>query len=213
MIVYLITILGTLMKNQLFVNKSKCLIGQLEVENLGHIISATRVSADPKKIHSMETWPIPSNTTALHGFLGLIDYYQKFIRRYGAIAAPLTWLLKKDGFHWTPKAEKTFHNLKQAMMQAPVLILLDFSKLFVVKADALGTGLGAVLMQEGRPMAYYSKACSGKALGRSTYEKELMAIVHSVLQWCNYLLRQRFCIQTDHKSLKYSLEQQISTMD
>ena len=99
------------------------------------------------------------------------------------------------------------------MMQAPVLILPDFSKLFVVKVDASGTGLGAVLMQEGRPMAYYSKALSGKALGQSIYEKELMAILHSVLQWCNYLLRRRFCIWIDHKSLKYLLEQQISTMD
>ena len=88
MIIYLITILGTLMKNQLFVNQSKCLIGKLEVENLGHIISATRVSADPKKIHSMETQPIPSNTTALRGFLGLSGYYQKLIQRYGGIAAP-----------------------------------------------------------------------------------------------------------------------------
>lgn len=132
------------------------------MENLGHIISATRVSADPKKIHSMETWPVPSDTTALCGFLGLNGYYQKFIQRYGAIAAPL---------------------------QAPVLILPDFSKLFVVEADGLGTGLGAVLMREGRPVAYYSKAISGKALGQSTYEKELMAIVHSILQWRNYLLR------------------------
>ena len=99
------------------------------------------------------------------------------------------------------------------MTQAPILILLDFSKLFVVEVDASGTGPGAVLMYEGRPLAYYSKAISGKALGQSTYKKQLMAIIHSVLKWHNYLLGQRFCIQIDHKSLKYLLEQQISTMD
>ena len=99
------------------------------------------------------------------------------------------------------------------MTQAPILILLDFSKLFVVEVDASGTGPGVVLMYEGRPLAYYSKAISGKALGQSTYKKQLMAIIHYVLKWHNYLLRRRFCIQIDHKSLKYLLEQQISTMD
>ena len=94
----------------------------------------------------MATWLVPSNTTALHGFLGLTGYYLKFIQGYGAIAAPLTRLLKKDGFHWTPEAEKAFHNLKQAMKQTPILILLDFSKLFVVEADASWIGLGAILM-------------------------------------------------------------------
>ena len=128
---YLATILGTLMKNQLLVNQSKCLIGQLEVQNLGHIISATGVSVDPKKIYSMATWPVPSNTTALLGFLGLTGYYQKFIQGYGAIAV---------------EAEKAFHNLKQAMKQAPILILPDFSKLFAIEADASGIGLGAILM-------------------------------------------------------------------
>ena len=90
----------------------------------------------------MATWLVPSNTTALRGFLGLTGYYQKFIQGYGAIAAPLTRLLKKDGFHWTPEAEKAFHNLKQA----PILILLDFSKLFAVEADASRIGLGEILM-------------------------------------------------------------------
>ena len=99
------------------------------------------------------------------------------------------------------------------MIQAPVLALPDFAKQFVVESDASGTGLGAVLMQDGRPIAYYSKALSGRALVRSTYEKELMAIVLSVHQWRNYLLGWRFRIRTDHKSLKYLLEQRISTLD
>ena len=92
------------------------------------------------------------------------------------------------------------------MVQALVLMLPDFSKQFVVEADTSGTGLGAVLMQKGRPVAYYSKAIFVKALGRSTYEKELIAIVLSVNQWRNYLVEQRYHIRTDHRSLKYLLE-------
>lgn len=99
------------------------------------------------------------------------------------------------------------------MVQTPVLMLPDFSKQFAVEADALGIGLAAILMQEGRPVAYYSKAISRKALGRSTYEKELMASVLSVNQWRNYLVWRRFRIRTDYWSLKYLLEQCISTMD
>ena len=131
----------------------------------------------------MKSWPTPTNTTSLRGFLGLTGYYRKFIQNYGSIAAPLTKLLKKDGFKWSPEAEEAFQRLKQAMVQAPVLALTDFSKLFIVEADASGNGLGVVLMQEGHPIAFYGKAISERALGRSTYEKELMAIVHSVLKW------------------------------
>ena len=99
------------------------------------------------------------------------------------------------------------------MVQAPVLTLLDFSNLFVVEADASGTGLGAILMQDDRSLAYYSKALSTKALGKSTYEKELMVIVLSVNQWRNYLVGCLFCICMDHRSLKYLLKQRILTMD
>lgn len=91
-------VFSILLSNQLYVNQSKCLIGKGEVEYLGHIISEARVSADPKKICSMEAWPVPTNATALCGFLGLSGNYRKFIQGYGAIVAPLTKLLKKNGF-------------------------------------------------------------------------------------------------------------------
>ena len=94
-----------------------------------------------------------------------------------------------------------------------MLSLPNFSKQFIVETDATGSGLGVVLMQEGKPMAYFSKAILGRALGRSSYKRELMAIVHSVHQWRNYLLGRRFGIRTDHSNLKYILEQRIAIMD
>ena len=105
----------------------------------------------------MKAWPTPTNIIALHGFLGLTGYYQKFIRNYGSIAAPLTKLLKKDAFHWNVEADEAFQNLKKVMTQAPVLSLPKFSKQFMIEVDTSGKGLGTVLMQERQPMAFYNK--------------------------------------------------------
>jgi hypothetical protein len=128
----------------------------------------------------MLQWPIPHNIKSLHGFLGLTGYYRKFIKRYGIIAAPLTALLKKNSFHLTDQATAAFLQLKQALTSLPVLCLPDFTKTFTIECDACGTGLGAILMQEGRPIAFFSQATKGQALFLSTYEKELLSLVTAI---------------------------------
>ena len=112
---HLRTVLEVLMSNQLYAKQSKCVFGCTEVEYLGHVISRKGVRADSKKISSMVQWPIPNSVKALRGFLGLTRYYRKFIKGYGAIAQPLTDLLKKDSFHWNDKALEAFTKLKEAM--------------------------------------------------------------------------------------------------
>uniref|UniRef100_A0A2N9FEI3 Reverse transcriptase n=1 Tax=Fagus sylvatica TaxID=28930 RepID=A0A2N9FEI3_FAGSY len=208
---HLKTVLQILALHQLYAKMSKCVFATSEVEYLGHIISGEGVKTDPKKIAAMVDWPIPKSLKALRGFLGLTGYYRKFIKGYGQIASPLTSLLKKDAFLWSEKAEKAFEELKAAVSQPPVLALPDFSKTFVIECDASGFGMGAVLMQDGRPLAYYSQALKGKNLFLSTYEKELLALVLSVKKWRPYLFATIFTIKTDQQSLKHILEQRVGT--
>jgi hypothetical protein len=147
----------------------------------------------------------------LHGFLGLTGYYCKFVKNYGKIAAPLTALLKKNSFTWTPTTAQAFQTLKMTMCTTPVLALPNFTNTFVLECDASGKGIDDVLMQEGRPLAFTSKQLSEKNLGKPIYEKEMLVILHAVELWHPYLLGQRFQIKTDHQSLKYFLEQCISS--
>jgi hypothetical protein len=178
---------------------------------MGHLVGKDGVRLDPKNIEAMQDWPHPNTLKSLHGFLGLIGYYHKFVKNYGKIVAPLTALLKKNSFTWTPVAAQTFQTLKMAMCTTPILALPDFTNTFVLECDASGKGIGVVLMQEGRPLAFTNKQLSGRNLGKSIYEKEMLSIMHVVDLWCPYLLGQHFKINTDHQSLKYFLEQRISS--
>jgi hypothetical protein len=203
--------LGILRHHQLYAKLSKCRFGCKEIDYLGHIISEFGVRADPGKIQAMVDWPFPKTLKSLRGFLGLTGYYRKFIQNYGSIAAPLTDMLKKNSFSWGDSAIGAFQQLKNAVTQTPVLALPDFSQPFVIECDASGLGIGAVLMQQRRPIAYLSKALKGKALHMSTYEKELYALVTAIQKWRPYLLGQPFIVRTDQQSLKYLLEQKVGT--
>ena len=124
---------------------------------------------------------------------------------YGSIAWPLTELLRKDNFHWEPKVEAAFAALKQAMTQILVLALPKFSRTFIVGTDASGTSIGAVLMQDQRPLAFFSQALPHSARLKSMYERELIAVVRAVQKWRHYLLGRKFIIRTDQRSLKFLL--------
>ena len=140
-----------------------------------------------------------------------MGYYRKFIRDYEKIARPLTNLLKKDSFRWDSDAQSTFSSLKQALVSSLVLAMPDFSQLFLVECDASGRGIDIVLMQNQRPVAYFSKAISDRALSKSTNEKELLALVLAIHHWRPYLLGRKLIVQIDQKSLKHLLNQRIST--
>jgi hypothetical protein len=142
-----------------------------KVEYLGHIFGKAGVKVDPKKIEAMQDWPHPKTLKSLHGFLGLIGYYHKFVKNYGNIVAPLTALPKKNSFTWTPTTTQAFQTLKMAMFTTPIPTLPDFTKTFVLECDASKKGIGIILMQEGPPLAFTSKQMSKQNLGKTIYEK------------------------------------------
>lgn len=142
----------------------------------------------------------------------MAGYYRKFVKHFGVLAKPLTNLLRKGvQYIWTSKHSASFQALQQALMTAPVLALPDFSKTFVIETDASDRGIGAVLQQEGHPIAYVSKALGVRAQGLSTYEKESMAILLAVDHWRPYLLQAEFIIQTNQKSLIHLDDQRLTT--
>lgn len=211
-LLHLTEVLRLLADNQWKVKLSKCSFAKTEISYLGHIISGSGVSTDPSKIQTIQDWPVPINIKKLRGFLGLAGYYRKFVQNFGTISKPLTHLLKKNvPFVWTTETSQAFNTLKKALVSAPVLALPDFNKSFTLETDASEMGIGAVLAQEGHPVAYVSKALGPRTQGLSTYEKECLAIMMAVDHWRPYLQYREFTILTDHHSLMHLTEQRLNT--
>jgi transposase InsO family protein len=205
-------VLQLLRQNDLKVKLSKCTFAKAELSYLGHKISAEGVATEDDKIKTVQEWPIPVSVKELRGFLGLAGYYRKFVQHFGLISRPLTDLLKKGTpFLWTTTVDTAFRTLKRALVEAPVLALPNFAKKFVIETDASGTGIGAVLMQDGHPIAYLSKALCPRNLGLSAYEKECLALLLAVDHWRPYLQHDEFTIRTDQRSLLHLTDQRLNT--
>jgi hypothetical protein len=144
-------------------------------------------------------------------FLGLIGFYRRFVRHYATLAAPLTDLLRSTKFSWSTDATRAFTELKNKITTVPILALPDFSKLFVVETDASSVAIGAVLTQDGHPLAFFSKKMCPRMQGTSVYVREMYAVTESVKKWRQYLIGRHFHIYTDQKSLKNVLTQKIQT--
>lgn len=166
---------------------------------------------DPSKVTTIQEWSLPVAITHLRAFLGLTGYYRRFIKNYASIVGPLTDLLQKDNFHWSPAAESAFIALKHALLTAPVLVLPDFTKPFIVETDASGQGIGAVLLQDVHPIAYFSKKLSTRMHNQSAYVRELYAITEAVAKFRHYLVGHSFVIRTDQRNLKHLTDQVIQT--
>ncbi|WVZ93730.1 hypothetical protein U9M48_039687 [Paspalum notatum var. saurae] len=193
-------VLTRLREHKLYAKFSKCAFWLKEVSFLGHILSEKGVAVDPSKQ--------PKTVTEIRSFLGLAGYYRRFIKDFSKTAKPMTSLTNKNAkYLWSSNCEEAFQTLKKLLTSAPVLAQSDITKPFDVYCDAFGNGLGCVLMQEGRVIAYTLRQLRKHETNYPTHDLELAAVVHSLKIWRHYLLGNTCHIYTDHKSLKYILTQ------
>ena len=197
-------VLDVLRKEKLFANLKKCTFCIDKVVFLGFVVSAHGIEVDEEKVKAIREWPTPKSASEVRSFHGLAGFYRRFVKNFSTIAAPLTEIIKKDvGFKWEKEQELAFNTLKDQLCSTPILVLPNFDKTFEIECDASGIGIGAVLMQEKRPIAFFSEKLNGAQLKYSTYDKELYALVRALEVWQHYLLSKEFVIHTDHESLKH----------
>ncbi|GAU43834.1 hypothetical protein TSUD_371130 [Trifolium subterraneum] len=206
-------VLQVLKEKKLYAKLSKCEFWLEEVSFLGHVISNGGIAVDPAKVDAVMKWGTPESVLEIRSFLGLAGYYRRFIEGFSKMALPLTLLTRKDqAFVWDEKCEKSFQELKEKLTTAPVLILPDAKESFVVYCDASKLGLGGVLMQKGKVVAYASRQLKVHERNYPTHDLEFAAVVFALKVWRHYLYGSRFEVFSDHKSLKYLFDQKELNM-
>ncbi|KAH0722292.1 hypothetical protein KY290_004974 [Solanum tuberosum] len=197
-------VLQVLKDHQVFAKFSKCEFWLRSVPFLGHIVSNKGIEVDPKKTNAFKSWPRPLTPSDIRSFLGLAGYYRRFVEGFSSIASPLTTLTqKKAKFVWSEACEKNFQELKDRLTSASVLTLPEGTNGFVVYCDASRVGLGCVLMQNGKVIAYASRQLKVHEKNYPTHDLELGAVVFALKIWRHYLYGVHVDVFTDHKSLQY----------
>jgi len=181
-------VLQTLRQHKLCANLEKCTFGMTQVQYLGYLIDEQGVHVDPAKIQVIRDRPSPTTLTELRSFLGLANFYRRFVLGFSHIAWPLSQVTKE---------------LKDRLCTAPVLTLPDLQQPFEVETDASDYAIGVVLTQHGHPVAYHSETLSDTVWKYPTYDKEMYSIVQAYRQWKHYILGKETIIHTDHRPLQF----------
>ena len=210
---HLRAILDLLRQEQLYAKFSKCEFWLKEVQFLGHIVNNQGIHVDPAKIEAIKNWKAPTTPTEVRSFLGLAGYYRRFIRNFSKLATPLTALTHKGKiYEWGSKQEEAFQTLKEMLCNAPILALPEGNEDFVVFCDASNQGLGCVLMQRGKVIAYASRQLKTNERNYTTHDLELGAVVFALKTWRHYLYGTKCVVFTDHKSLQHIFDQKELNM-
>ena len=181
-------VLERLRDQKLFAKLSKCRFWKREVGFLGHRVSEEGVAVDPEKIAAIKEWPHPTSVTEIRSFLGLAGYYRKFVQGFASISKPLTRLTGKGiAYEWSIETEKAFEKLKEALTTAPILALPKPNQPYTVYTDASHVGLGCVLMQEDKVIAYASRQLRKHEVNYPTHDLEMAAVVFALRIWRSYL--------------------------
>ena len=202
---HLRSVLSVLRDNKLFAKLSKCDLNMPEVLYLGHLVSAKGLAVDPKKVSAVQDWPVPKDLHELRCFLGLTNYFRTFIQGYSTRVMPLTRMQSpKRPFIWDDACQRAFEGVKFDLLHAPVLKSPDLNQPFELVSDACSSGIGAVLLQDHRPVSFVSRKMIPAELNYTTTEQECLAVIHALKVWRCYLEgqpKERLTIITDHNPL------------
>ncbi|GJR54474.1 putative reverse transcriptase domain-containing protein [Tanacetum coccineum] len=206
-------VLETLRKERLYAKFAKCEFWLQEIQFLGHVVNSEGIKVDPAKIEAVMNWQTPKDVGEIQSFLGLAGYYRRFIQDFSKIASSLTKLTKKNApFVWGEEQEEAFVTLRRKLCETPILVLPDGTEDMVVYCDASYLGLGCVLMQRGKVIAYASRQLKKHEENYPTHDLEFAAVVLALKIWRHYLYGVKFIIYTDHRSLQYFLEKKDPNM-
>jgi hypothetical protein len=202
----LVTILSRLRLAGLKLKPEKCALFQKAVSFLGHVISEDGISTDPAKIKVVVDWPTPTCQKDVRSFLGLANYYRRFVKNFAKTAATLNAALKRGGtFTWTAEMQESFDTLKSLLTSPPILAMPTDTGEFVLDTDASDFAIGAVLSQRQdgveRIVAYASRSLDKRERNYCVTRKELLAVVHFMKNFKQYLLGRNFKVRTDHAAL------------
>ena len=187
---------------------SKCQFACKSVPYLGFIAIPDGIQPDLKKVESVRTYPTPTNLKQIRSFLGLANYYRRFIPRFSHIANPLTNLTKKNQpFKWTTECQNAFDLLKEKHVSAPILAFPDFTQEFILHVDASGFAIGMVLTQiqngSEAAIAYSSRTLNQSERSLSATEREALAVITAIKYYQHYIAGRHFTIYTDHAALRW----------
>jgi hypothetical protein len=205
-------VLERLRQFSLYCKAEKCQFRASEISFLGFIISSDLIGMESDRISTIDDWPTPKSIRDVQVLLGFTNFYQRFIRKYPKVTAPISDLLKKSTskWEWTRKAEPAFTKLKKAFTKAPIHQHFDPAKPIIIQTDASGFTIAGILNHYVgfgilRPVKFYSRKCSPAGQNYDTYDRELLAIVETLRQWQHYLegAIHKILIQCDHKNLEY----------
>ena len=184
-------------------NRSKCEFRRNSISYVGHVLTGQGVKPDPEKVRAVKEMPPPTNVKELQTLLGFVQYLAKFIANLSEITAPLRQLLEKDiQWHWDSEQQSAFELLKEKVSNAPVLRYYDPKKDLVMSVDASSKGLGSVILQEGQPIAYASRALTKAQQNYAQIEKETLGITFACNRFHQYIFGREVTVETDHKPLQ-----------
>lgn len=184
-------------------NRDKCRFGLQEIPFMGHVVSSSGLKPDPTKIEAILKMDPPEDKAGVERLRGTVNYLSKFVPKLSDVMRPISTLTRPDAeWTWDSVHDKAFEEIKHLLTQAPVLAYFDPTKELSIQCDASGQGLGAALLQEGRPLAYASRALSDTETRYATIEKEMLAIVYALEKWHQFTYGRHVTVYSDHKPLE-----------